>query len=150
MPEENDKPKQEHHKALPKIEDFKGVLGWVQKKKEESQAQGKPWSWAMALIAAVIVCIALAYAAYVAWKKGREIAKLKHKIDVDEEKKKAAEADAKIEKNKVKAAELEVEAARLTNLINEGKKQIKETEEERKKLHKKIDTITSWEDLDSF
>jgi len=135
---------------LPKLDDIKGVLGWVEGKKEESQKEGKSWGWVMGLIMAVIVFIALAYAAYTAWKKGKEIAKLKHKIDVDEELKKQAEADAKIERNKVEVAGLQVEAARLENLIEESKKQIEKLEVERKAEHAKIDKITSWEDVDAL
>lgn len=135
---------------VPKLEDFKGVLGWVQKKKDESKASGQSWGWLMAVLAAVVVFVALAYAAYTAWKKGREIAKLKHKIDVDEEKKIAAEAEARININDRARAKLKEEAAVLGNLIEEGKKQIKELEEERKALNDKIDKITSWEDVDNL
>lgn len=137
-------------REVPKLDDFKGVLGWVEKKKEESKKDGKSWGWVGGLAMAVIVFFALAYAAYTAWKKGREIAKLKHKVDVIEEKEQAAKADAKIDKNRVAAAGLEVEAERLRNLVTEGKRQIRELETERKKLHNKIDKITSWEDVDNL
>jgi septal ring factor EnvC (AmiA/AmiB activator) len=135
---------------VPKLEDFKGVLGWVQKKKDESKTSGKPWGWIMGLVAAVVVFIALAYAAYTAWKKGREIAELKHKIDVDAEKKKQTEADAKIETNKTIQAELAVEAATLGNLIEETKKQITDLEKDRQAINNKIDKVTSWEELDNL
>jgi hypothetical protein len=137
-------------REVPKLDDFEGVLGWVQKKKEKSKAEGKSWGWVGGLAMAVIVFFALAYAAYTAWKKGKEIARLKHKIDVNEEKKKAAEVDSKVEKNRVKSAELEVEAARLENLIGEGKRQIKKLEAERKAAHNQIDAVTSWEDVDNL
>jgi septal ring factor EnvC (AmiA/AmiB activator) len=149
MPDEKDK-KKEHPRELPKIDDFKGVLGWVQKQKEESKAEGKPWGWIVALIASIIVFVSLAIAAYTAWKKGREIAKLKHKIDVDEEKKKQAEADAKLKKQSLARAELEAKALELGTSIEVAKSDIKNLEEERKKLNRKIDRITSWEDLDNF
>lgn len=134
----------------PDLEDFKGVLGWVQGKKEESKAEGKPWGWVMGLVAAAVVFIALAIFAFKAWQRGREIAKLKHKIDVDEEAKKQAEIDMKININKKEHAKLVVEAATLGNLIEEGKKQIKEIEAERKRLNSKIDKVTSWEDVDKL
>ena len=135
---------------VPKLEDFKGVLGWVQGKKEESKASGKPWGWVVGLLAAVVVFIALAYAAYTAWSKGREIAKLKHKIDIDEEAKHQAEVDQKVQVNAVKRAELEREATNLQASIDEDKKKIRSLETERKKLNAKIDKVTSWEDLDQL
>jgi cell division protein FtsL len=135
---------------VPKLEDFKGVLGWVEKKKEKAKAEGKPWGWVAGLIAAVLVFFALAYAAYTAWKKGREIAKLKHKIDVDEEKKKAAEADAKIEANLMEKTKLEAEAIKLESSIATDKADILNLEAERKKLNAKIDKVTSWEELDNL
>ena len=140
------KPPQE----VPKLEDFEGVLGWVQKEKEKSKAEGKPWGWVMGLIAAVVVFIALAFAAYTAWKKGREIAKLKHKIDVDEEKKLQVEADAKISKLVLEKANLESEATQLWAKIIKTKAEITKVELERKKLNEKIDKITSWEDVDKL
>lgn len=135
---------------LPKLDNVEGVLGWVQAKKEESKKEGNSWGWVIGLIMAIIVFFALAYAAYTAWKKGREIAKLKHKIDVDEEKKKQAQANAKIEKNSLEAANLEKVSNDLQVTIDKLKDQIKKTEAERKKLNNKINTITSWEDVDSL
>jgi len=136
---------------IPKLEDFEGVLGWVQKKKEESKASGKSWSWLIGLLAAVVVFIALAYAAYTAWKKGREIAKLKHKIDVDEEEKIQAEIDAKkLHPLSNRINELAEKAKKLEAKVEKGKEEIRKLEEERKKLNNKIDKITSWEDVDSL
>ena len=134
----------------PALDDIKGLLGWIEGKKEESKSSGKSWTWVMGLIAAAVVFIALAYAAYTAWKQGREIAKLKHKIDVEDEKKQQVEADMKININKEGHAKLVVEAATLGNIIEEGKKQIGELEAERKAINSKIDRVTSWEDVDKL
>jgi cell division protein FtsL len=133
-----------------KIDDIKGLLGWIQKEKVKSKESGKPWSWVMALIAAAVVFISLAMAAYQAWKKGREIAKLKHKIDMDEEAKKQAAVSAAVAKEKDKVKHAEIKASILESKIDIAKEEIRRLEEERKALNKKIDTITSWEDLDNF
>jgi uncharacterized protein HemX len=140
--------KQPRQNKVPKLEDFKGVLGWVEKKKEESKASGKPWGWVMGLVAALIVFVALAFAAYAMWKKGQEIAKLKHKIDVDEELKKQAKITEKLQANDIRRAELEKEAADLQNSIDGTKKKVAKIEAERKKEQAKIDKITNWEDVD--
>jgi uncharacterized protein HemX len=135
----------------PALEDFKGVLGWVESKKKESQSSGKPWGWLMGLIAALVVFIALSYSAYVAWKKGREIAKLKHKIDVDKEGKTQAEVNSKkLDPLSKEAADLREKAKDLESRIENNKDKIKSLEEERKSLNNKIDKITSWEDLDNL
>ena len=81
----DDKFKEADTKPELSSKDIDGLLGWVQKQKDKSEKDGKPWSWILALIASLLVFLPLAFAAYGAWKKGREIAKLKHKIDVDEE-----------------------------------------------------------------
>lgn len=134
----------------PSIEDFTGVLGWVERKKEESKKSGEPWGWLMALVAAVVVSISLAYAAYVAWKKGREIAELKHKIDVDEEKKIAAEADAKLATIEEESKKLEKEAKQLQEKIDSAKNDIRKLESDRLAVNTKIDKITSWEDVENL
>ena len=147
MPEETPK---EQPQEVPKLEDFKGVLGWIEKKKDQSKSSGKSWGWITGLAAAVVVFIALAYAAYTAWKKGREIAKLKHKIDVDEEKKIQAESDAKLASVRMDIEHHKAEAITLKDRIAVDKVQIKKLEEERKALNAKIDKITSWEDVDNL
>jgi len=149
MPEEKEKkdPKEEVRKTL------EGILAIVEKKKSEAKAAGdtsKPWGWVVGLILAVLVFVALAFAAWQAWKKGREIAKLKHKIDTDEEKKKQAEINAEVAESEKKQKELEKEALTLKVKIDNNKNKIKWLEKERKEAHLKIDTVTSWEDLDNL
>ncbi len=134
----------------PALEDFKGVLGWVEGKKEESKKSGKPWGWVTGLIAAVVVFIALAFAAYTMWKKGQEIAKLKHKIDVDEEAKKQAKVDAKLQKNVLERENLKKEAANLQANINKNTADIAKAELDRKEEQAKINRISSWEDVDQL
>jgi len=140
----DEKPKEDLEETL------KGVLGWVQTKKETSKEKGKSWGWVVGLITAVLAFIGLAFAAWSAWKKGREIAKLKHKIDVDEEKKIQAGVDAAVADNDEKQNKLLEKANELEHKIDESKLAIIRLEEERKSIHKKIDKITSWEDVDEL
>jgi hypothetical protein len=140
-------PKEEIRKTLD------GILAAVQKKKDAAKVAGKsskPWGWVVGLILAVLVFIALAFAAWSAWKKGREIAKLKHKIDVDEEKKIQAETELKIALDEDLRKELEKEAIALKVTIDSDKKKIHRLEKERKAAHEKIDAVTSWEDVDAL
>lgn len=127
-----------------------GLLGAVQAKKEESQKSGTQWGWVTAAIAAVLAFVGLAFAAYDAWKKGREIAKLQHEKDVEAEAKQRAEIEAKlaVEESRQKTQLLLVEnhAKQIAKLESE----IAEKEKERQAIHAKIDKATSWSDLDKI
>jgi len=127
-----------------------GLLGVVQTKKEESQKSGTPWGWVAAAIASILAFVGLAFAAYDAWKKGREIAKLKHEIDVQEEMKIQAEIRVKLatEEKLQKAQTLIVE--QLAKQIAQTKAQILLVEQERQAVHAKIDKVTSWADIDKL
>lgn len=150
---EDTKPKKDDTKE--KIEKtLDGILGWVQKRKQAAQPTqtvgkaSKPWGWVVGLIVAVFVFVALAIMAWRAWKKGREIAKLKHQIDVDKEKKRQAEIDKELTRIEDKRADLEVEASRIQDRIDETKEKIAEAERERQAAHEAIDKVSSWEDVD--
>jgi cell division protein FtsL len=140
--------------ATDPIEDLKakadGLLGWVQQKKAESQKDGTPWGWVMAAVAAVIVFCTLAFAAYDAWKRGREIAKLKHQIDVQEEAKKKAEVDIKLSKETTFQLVQQRFITTMEAYIRRDKTIIAEIEKERQNLHTKIDQITDWSDINKL
>jgi Na+-transporting methylmalonyl-CoA/oxaloacetate decarboxylase gamma subunit len=145
-----DKPKEKDPKDEIR-ETLEGILAAVQKKKDAAKASGKaskPWGWVVGLVMAVLVFLALAFAAWSAWKKGREIAKLKHKIDVDEEKKKQARVDEQIATNEERRRVLAAEATILESEIADSKNKIKQLEKERIAANAKIDAVTSWEDVD--
>lgn len=149
MSEEKPKedPKEEVRKTL------KGILALVEKKKaaaKTSASPSKPWGWVMGLILTVLVFVALAFAAWQAWKKGREIAKLKHKIDVDVEARMRAAVQAKLKSSKEEQARVKREALALRIAIEKDREKIKKLEEERKAIHAKIEAVTSWEDLDNL
>jgi septal ring factor EnvC (AmiA/AmiB activator) len=133
----------------------KGVLGWIEKRKAQSKAStvapaSKPWGWVVGLIVAVVVLVSLALVAFWAWRKGREIAKLKHQIDVDKERKIEAKVDAELARDEAEKKKLDAEALRLKVKIDRTKDEVRHLEAERKAAHAKIDTITSWADVDAL
>ena len=133
-------------------ESLKGILALVEEKKAAAKATdtpATPWGWVAGLIIAVLVFVALAFVAWDAWKKGREIAALKHKVDLDEEKKAQAEADAQVAKAEEERKRLEGKAEALNTKIKSDKLKLVELEKERKAAHDKIDLVTTWEDLDT-
>lgn len=127
-----------------------GLLGVVQAKKEESQNSGTPWGWVAAAIATILAFVGMAFAAYDAWKKGREIAKLKHEIDVQTEMKLQAEVAAKLSKEEQTQKAQKFVADRLGKQIVQMKDKIIAVEQQRKEAHAKIDKITSWADVDAL
>lgn len=154
-----DEPKKDEEKKPKEVtaddlkDTLKGVLGWVQKEKAQAKTAGKggsPWGWVVGLILAAIIFFALAFLAWRAWKKGREIAKLKHQIDVDKEKKRQAEVDAKLTSLEEKRKRLEEDARSLEVDIKEAKDEVAKLETERREAHATIDAVTTWEDVDAI
>lgn len=130
-----------------------GILKWVQDQKDkakETSNSSSPWGWVLGLLASALVFLALAFVAWEAWKKGKEIAKLKHQVDVDEEQKRQAEINAKLTSLEDNRKKLEQEAATLADRVKDAKEDIATLEAERQLAHKKIDLVTSWEDVDAL
>ena len=133
-----------------------GILGWVQKKKAEAESpatnttKASPWGWVVGLVVAVLIFFALAFLAWRAWSKGREIAKLKHELDLRKEEEEKAKVNAALEANNKKRRTLESKAASLTTTVARIKEDIKRAEDERTLAHSTIDEITSWEDVNKI
>lgn len=131
-----------------------GILGWIEQKKAVAQqpvsqtSTAKPWGWVLGLIAAVLVFLALAFAAWQAWKKGREIAKLKHELDKKKEEERQARVNAELSKLSSEREKYEKEAAAIKDRIEDTKKDLVKLEAERVAAHDKIDKVTKWEDVD--
>lgn len=128
---------------------LKGILGWIDKRKAQTvKEKTSAGGWLVGLVVAVIVFVGLAVVAFWIWRKGREVAKLKHKIDVDKEKKIQAEVDAKLTVLENKRKRLEEESVKLQLEIKKSELKLSNLESERKKAHAKIDAILTWDDLD--
>jgi hypothetical protein len=152
------------------IEDaLQGILGWVQQQKEgakepvpvtaqpvadptPAQPQGRtpasPWNWVVGLIVVAVVFVGLAFLAYYLWSKGKELAKLRHEKDVAEEAKHQAEVQSKLTVLEEKRTSLEVEARIQDSKIEQLRLSIQRAEAERQAAHAKLDTLTSWDDVD--
>jgi septal ring factor EnvC (AmiA/AmiB activator) len=140
--------------TTPELKDkLEGVLKWVQEQKDKAKTTSNPsspWGWVLGLLASALVFFALAFVAWEAWKKGKEIAKLKHQVDVNEEQKRQAEINAKLTSLEDNRKKLEKEADDLGTKIKDAKEDISLLESEREAAHKKIDLVTSWEDVDTL
>lgn len=156
MPEDQLTPKEDSDPSENVRKTLDGILGWVQKKKVQATnpdskvTKSSPWGWVVGLVAAVLIFFALAFLAWRAWKKGREIAKLKHQLDLKKEEEFKIKVNATIHANKKQRKQLESKAASLATTVKKIKNDLKKAEEERKLAHSTIDEITSWEDVDKI
>lgn len=124
------------------------LLSSIENRKQTSKSGSTSLSIVGGLILAVLVFVALAFAAWQAWKKGVEVAKLKHKIDVDKEDKVQTLLREQIDSNNDERSRFKKEALALDVSIKANEDKVKKLEEDRVAIHKRIDEITSWEDLD--
>jgi len=133
-----------------------GILGWVQKKKIQAEnpktkiTKSSPWGLTVGLVVAVLIFFALAFVAWRAWKKGREIAKLKHELDKKKEQERKVKINEQLTKNDEKRKQLEDKAVAITASIMKIKIELAEAEAQRNLAHKTIDKITSWEDVNKI
>jgi len=148
------------------------LLGWVQKQKDAAkepaatqpqpdpaattpaQPQGRtpssPWNWVVGLIIAAVVFSGLAFLAWYLWSKGKELAKLRHEKEVAEEAKHQAEVQSKLTVLEDKRQALELEAHQAEGKIETLRMAIQRAEAERQAAHARLDTITSWDDVDKL
>ena len=132
---------------------LKGILGWVQKEKQNptpprKSKSGKLWGWVVGIFISILVFFSLAIVAWKAWKRGKEIAKLKHQVDVNEEKKRWLLIDRKLDQNRENQSKMDEEILSVRHEIEEAKIKIGRAERERVLAHKTIDKISSWADVD--
>lgn len=127
------------------MDDLTGILAWVQKQKEANK--DKPWGWTEAIVVGVIVLVAMAASAFSAWLKGREIAKLQHQIDVEEELRLQQEAKLKREQIEARQELIQQEIDVREDNIRTALENIDKLEQERILAHQKIEKITNWNSI---
>lgn len=150
-----------------KIEEaLQGILGWIQKQKDATKeappqcttpsasqpvparTPESPWNWVVGLVVAAVVFIGLSILSWYLWSKGKELAKLRHEKDVAEMAKHQAEVQAELTVLEEKRISLEVEAKIQEGRVETLRMAIQRAEAERQATHAKIDTLTSWDDVD--
>jgi hypothetical protein len=127
-----------------------GIAGWIESQKAKSVQDGKPWGWVMTAIAAITAFVVMALAAYDAWRKGAEIARLKHEIDLAAEQKKQAEVDLVTTHESLKISAQLSFIAVIDKQIANTKKEIDQIERDRLILIDKIDKVNSWNNFDEL
>ena len=131
-----------------------GLLGWVEKKKQAAQVPlnrtGKPWNWLTGMMMVVVAVLGIALLAWRAWQRGKEIAKLRHKLDVDKASEHQAEVNAKLASNAEEREALQEQAKNIKERIEKTQIEIIRLETERRSSHLEINKATKWEDVDKI
>ena len=124
--------------ALTSIQDFKGT------------PKSKKKGWIFGLIAAILSIVAVAVVYYQLWRRGKEVAKLKHERDLLREKEQQHVVDSQIATNTM----LRIEAMQAAQRAQEEQavitEQIDSLREEAVEQRSIIDSLTTWEDVDKY
>lgn len=126
----------------------KAVSGWVVGQKGKQKKRGVPWKWIAGFGVAIVSLIALAGLSFILWRKGREIAKLKHERDITKQNEKRAIAQAQIEENNKKIDKLRAKASDLNVRISEIDIKLEEVKKSATIAEEKIHALKNWEDVD--
>lgn len=127
------------------LEDLAEQLQAIKGREQESAGNT---GWIGALTTGILVMVVTAILAYVAWKRGKELAKIKHEQAVQEESRHQAQVDAQIashEDDRQAALEVAAEAEKRLEDLESRRRQV---EEDHREARKRIDDITSWDDVD--
>lgn len=126
------------------------LKNWILNNGVTQQTRTATSSWIMGIAVAAVSAVVLAYYYYMASKKGKEIAKLKHESDVNKEK-----ALQIVENTKINATKEEIQAAleeihKHEEIIKETDVKIKEWELAHANIEQEINAIKNWDDVDIY
>lgn len=128
----------------------KTVSGWIVDQKKTQAKRSAPWKWIIGAFVGVVTLITMALLHWQAVRKGREVAKLKHKQDVAQQKVLRSQLAIKTDALK---AETDAYLDTVKDLrIQYGLLGVRaeEVEEEKKKALEKINAIKNWQDVDKY
>lgn len=127
---------------------------WVQEQKgdvasiKNQKTPENPWPWLIGFGITVVIFFGLSILSLVLWKKGREVAKLKHQQDVVREEREQLKSQMRLEELEKRKEIIKNTIRKKAASIIENDSKIAKLEKERQRIKEKIDAITSWEDVD--
>lgn len=124
---------------------FENILNWLERKKVEKKS-----GWIAWLVAAAIALVAIAVLALKVWSRSHELSKLKHKADILEEKKEAAEADKVIQGELFNQTQLDFDIEVIKKEKIEVESSIETVQNDRLKYKNKINAIKTWDEVDKL
>lgn len=137
----------------PQEEKYNKVISSLQKVVNDyskSDNKGTNRGWIGALVVGVFVILLTAVFGFIAWRRGKKLAKLLHEKAVSEEKHHQAQVDAQLAESDEafndaisQAVEHQENITRLGQEADELKGQLDD-------VKKDLDDITSWDDVDRY
>jgi septal ring factor EnvC (AmiA/AmiB activator) len=129
----------EPSKFLEKLKSF------TETKKEEKR-DGKA-GWIAGIVMFFVTVIGLIVFAYVANRKAKELARLRHEKNKREIESKNAEVNRRVAENDKEKERLGNEISELRGKINQANVAVEKAKEVRRKDQEAINSITSWNDI---
>lgn len=135
---------------LDKLKDSIDQLIATINEKKQVEKTGQSNNWVVTLVLSVFVVLLTAVFGFLAWRKGKEVAKLKHAAARAEEDKHQASVDLALKENSdlrdaalQAAAAAEQEAQRLQEALAKAN-------EEHAEAIRSLESIVSWDDVDRY
>ena len=126
------------------------VLDVIQTNKTEEKETKGNGGLIGALIAGILVMIITAVFGFIAWRRGKELAKLLHEKAVAEENLHQAGVDATLAKDDTVRAEATTRIEAAQYKIVEIVAQREVLQEEHRAAKQRLDEFTSWDDVDRY
>lgn len=132
-------------KYLTKLKDWLTAKG-----ESKNSSSSSIYKWVLGIVVGAISLLGLAYAAYVQYKQGKELAKLKHEKDLAAEKLKQDELKAKIATHELDIVESLKNIADSKQELKDLEEKLKKAEEDNKRISDEINAIDNWAAADEF
>lgn len=136
---------------LQQAKDFiQKIVKWTEGHGSQQATRSTPWRWVVGLLVGAAAALFVGFLYYRAWKKGRELAKLKHEKDVLETKQKMAIINEKMSTNQheMDLALIDFKHAKLATVKLEEK--MRAVEADHKKSMEAVDALKTWDDVDRY
>lgn len=125
------------------------ALDAITQRKEASEENNSSGGWVGALIASILVFVITGVLGFVAWSRGKELAKLKHEKAVREEEAHQARVAAKIAATTERRDEAIARADEAAIRVQELQERRKKLEEDYNEARKRIRDVTTWDGIDA-
>lgn len=126
------------------------IVGWLGTLKGKANSSGSVKKWILYAIIAIVAFFVVAYLSNRAFRKWKELAELKHKMDVLKEEKHQAEVAKKVEQIQEKIEKHDETIKQKQTEIDVVDSKIVELNEKWELEREKIKAIQNWDELDKY
>lgn len=137
------------------LDKFKNILtsikDWfVAKGESKNTSNSSTYKWLISLFVGALSLIGLAYAAWVQYKQGKELAKLKHEKDLAEQVLIREKLDARVNVEEDKSKDLEQKVKLSEIKLIEIDHNLTKAKDDHEQISNEIKAIDNWDAADSF